>query len=49
MSVTKTDRQQAELAERNRRLVAQNLELQRQVAELKHAHKAAFAILREAH
>lgn len=47
--MTKTDRKLAEALDRIKRLERKCLELQHENAELKHVHKRAFAILREAH
>jgi len=47
--MTKTERQLAEAQDRIKRLERKCLELQHKNAELRHAHKQAFAILREAH
>jgi len=47
--MTKTERQLAEAQDRIKRLERQCLELQHENAEIRHSHKQAFAILREAH
>jgi len=46
--MTQTERKLAEALDRIKRLERQCLELQHENAELRHAHKKAFAILREA-
>ena len=46
--MTKDERKLAEALDRIKRLERQCLELQHENSELKHAHKQAFAILRDA-
>lgn len=47
--LARKERSIATLVDRNKRLEKTCLELQKENAELRHAHKKAFAILREAH
>lgn len=47
--MTRTDRKLDEALDRIKRLERKCLELQHENAELRHAHKQAFAILRDAH
>lgn len=47
--MTKPERQLAEALDRIKRLERQCLELQHVNSELRHAHRQAFAILRDSH